>query len=207
VSILLITRMLHNRPRASRLRTSDVRAEREQRAGDATGRGDSAGGYAGVPAVFQRHTCVSRGDAVHEQEDPEVRERVSIANQSGPIGFSHKSTTSSSYYSSLIARARPQHLEETPRPPSSLFNLCMPKPHCHGKASYHHHGSPWGISLRPSSTHYNPLTSFFVLPTPKPHHCRALLIADPVPHGNSLSTHSPPQPRLPQGLPWPTESS
>jgi hypothetical protein len=27
---------------------------------------------------------------------------------------------------------------------------------------YHHHISPWGTSLRPSSTHYNPLASFFV---------------------------------------------
>jgi hypothetical protein len=52
---------------------------------------------------------VSRGDSVHEQEDPEVREGVGIANQSGPIDFSHKSTMSSSSYSSPIVQARPQH--------------------------------------------------------------------------------------------------
>jgi hypothetical protein len=50
-----------NRPRTSRLRASGVRAEREQRAGDATRRGDPAGGYAGVPTVFLQHTRVSSG--------------------------------------------------------------------------------------------------------------------------------------------------
>jgi hypothetical protein len=102
-----------------------VRAEREQRAGDATRRGGPAGGYAGVPAVFLQHTRVGRGGLAREQEDPEVRGRVSIANQSGPIGFSHKSTTSSSSYPLLIARARPQHLEEAPGPPiEPLPSLC-----------------------------------------------------------------------------------
>jgi hypothetical protein len=38
------------------------------------------------------------------------------------------------------------------------------------------------------------------------HHRRALLIADLVRHRNSLFVYSPPQPRLPQGLPWFTES-
>ncbi|PUZ41724.1 hypothetical protein GQ55_3G335100 [Panicum hallii var. hallii] len=45
--------------------------------------------------MFQRHTCVSREGSAREQEDLEVREGVGIANQSGPIGFSHTSTTSS----------------------------------------------------------------------------------------------------------------
>jgi hypothetical protein len=54
-------RVLGNRPRASRLRASGVRAVQEQRAGDATKRGGPAGGYGGVPAVFRQHTCVSRG--------------------------------------------------------------------------------------------------------------------------------------------------
>jgi hypothetical protein len=35
----------------------------------------------------------------------------------------------------------------------------------------------------------------------EPRHHRALLITDPVRHRSSLSTRSPPQPRLPQGLP------
>jgi hypothetical protein len=66
-------RVQGNRPRASRLRASGVRAEREQRAGDVTRRGDPAEGYAGVPAVFQRHTRVSRGGLTRERVDPEVR--------------------------------------------------------------------------------------------------------------------------------------
>jgi hypothetical protein len=41
----------------------------------------------------------------------------------------------------------------------------------------------------------------------EPRHCRVLLIADLVLHGNSLSTRSPSQPKLPQGLPSSTESS
>jgi hypothetical protein len=100
----------------------------------------------GVPAVFQQHTCVSRGGSAREQENPEVHEGVGIANQSGPIGFSHKSTTSSSSYSSPIVRARPQHLEEAPGPPppppSSLFDPYMPEHHRRGKADYRHHRSP-----------------------------------------------------------------
>jgi hypothetical protein len=62
-----------------------VKAEREQRAGDATGHGDPAGGYAKVPAVFQWHTCMSRGSSTREQEGLEVRGGVGIANQSGSI--------------------------------------------------------------------------------------------------------------------------
>jgi hypothetical protein len=53
--------MQGNRPRASKLRASGVRAEQEQRAGDATGHGDPVGGYAGVPTVFLQHTRVSSG--------------------------------------------------------------------------------------------------------------------------------------------------
>jgi hypothetical protein len=114
-------RLQGNRPRASKLRASGVKAEREQRAGYATGHGNPAGGYAGVPTVFLQHTRVSSGGLAREQENPEVHEGVSIANQSGPIGFFHESTTSSSSYPSLIVRARPRHLEEAPEPLSSLF--------------------------------------------------------------------------------------
>jgi hypothetical protein len=55
---------------------------------------------------------VSSGGLACEQENPEVRGRVGIANQSGLIGFSHKSTTSSSSYPSPIVQARPQHLKK-----------------------------------------------------------------------------------------------
>jgi hypothetical protein len=60
---------------------------------------------------------VSSGGLAREQENPKVRGGVGIANHSGSIISSLKSTTSSSSYSSSIARARPQHLEETLGPP------------------------------------------------------------------------------------------
>jgi hypothetical protein len=63
-------RVQGNRPRASKLRASGVRAEREQRAGDATRRGDPARGYAGVPTVFLQHMRVSSGGLAHELEKP-----------------------------------------------------------------------------------------------------------------------------------------
>jgi hypothetical protein len=137
-------RVQGNRPRASRLRARGAGAEQEQRAGDATRRDGLAGGYAGVPAVFRQHTCVSRGGSAREQEDPEVCGEVGIANQSGSIVFSHESTTFSSSYSSPIVQARPPRLEETlgPPPPSSLFDPCMPEHRCRGKANYRHHRSP-----------------------------------------------------------------
>jgi hypothetical protein len=69
-----------------------------------------------MPDVFLQCICVSRGSSTREQEDLEVREGVGLANQSGPIGFSHKSTTSSSFYSSSIAQARPQHLKKAREP-------------------------------------------------------------------------------------------
>jgi hypothetical protein len=82
-------RVQGNRPRAGKLRASGVRAVQEQRVGDATRRGDPAGSYAGVPAVFQRHTRVSRGGLTRERVDPEVRGGVVLANQSGSIILSH----------------------------------------------------------------------------------------------------------------------
>jgi hypothetical protein len=59
----------------------------EQRTGDATKSDGPAGGYAGVPTVFLQHTRVSSGGLTREQENPEVREGVGIANQSSPTGF------------------------------------------------------------------------------------------------------------------------
>jgi hypothetical protein len=60
-----------------------------------------------VPTVFLQHTRVSGEGLVREQENPEVREGVGIANQFCPIGFFHESTTSSSSYSSPIVQVRP----------------------------------------------------------------------------------------------------
>jgi hypothetical protein len=179
-----------NRPRASGLRASGVRAVQEQRAGDATKRGGPAGGYAGVPAMFQQHTCVSREGSACEQENPVVRGGVGIANQSSPIGFSHESTTSSSFYFSSIVRARPQHLEETPGPhrASSIpvcRNIIAVAKLTTATTGYREeypsgHPPPTTIPWQASSS-----------PT-EPRHRRALLIANPVHHGNSLPTHFPP---------------
>jgi hypothetical protein len=97
-------RMQGNRPRASSLRASGVRAIQEQCAGDATRRGDRAGGYAGVPAVFLQHTRVSSGGLTREQENLEVRGGIGIANQSVSIVSSQGSTTSNSSYPSWITQ-------------------------------------------------------------------------------------------------------
>jgi hypothetical protein len=59
------------------------------------------------------HGCVNRGSSTRKQEYPEVHGGVSIANQSGPIGFFHESTTSSSSYSSPIVQARPTPQESS----------------------------------------------------------------------------------------------
>jgi hypothetical protein len=91
-------RVQGNRPRASRLRAKGAGAEQEQRARDVTRCSGPAGGYAGVPIVFQQHTCVSRGGSARELEDLEVRGGVGIATQSGSIVSSQGSTTSSSSY-------------------------------------------------------------------------------------------------------------
>jgi hypothetical protein len=177
-----------------------VRAVQEQCASNATGCGDPVGGYAGVPTVFLQHTRVSSGGLAREQENPEVREGVGIANQSGLIGFFHESTTSSSSYPSPIVRARPQHFEEAPGPShrASSIPVCwniiaMAKPTAittgHREEYPSGHLPPTTISQQSSSS-----------PT-ESRHRRAFLIADSVHCRNSLPTHSPPQPRLPQGLP------
>jgi hypothetical protein len=101
--------MQGNRPRAYRLGAVDAGAEQKRRTGDATKHGGPAGGYAGVSTVFLQHTRMSSGGSAREQENPEVRGGVGIANQSGSIVSSYKSTTSSNSYSSLIVQARPQH--------------------------------------------------------------------------------------------------
>jgi hypothetical protein len=193
-------RMQGNRPRACRLGAVGAGAEQKRRTGDATKHGGPAGGYAGVPTVFLQHTRMSKGGSAREQEDPEVSGEVGIANQSGPIGFSHKTMTSSSSYSLSIARARPQHLKKAP----GLFHrassipvyqniIAMAKLTAittgHREEYPSGHSPPTTILWQASSS-----------PT-EPRHHQALLTADPVRHGNSLSTHFPPQPRLPQGLP------
>jgi hypothetical protein len=189
-----------NRPRASRLRASDVRAEREQRAGDATGRGDSAGGYAGVPTVFQQHTCVSSGGLAREQENPEVRRGVGIANQSGSIVLSHGPR----HPAAPIPRRSSEQDHNTSRKlVNPLIELL--------RSLYAGTSSPWQSRLSsPRITVRN--TSPVILhplqipwqassSSTEPCHHRVLLTADPFHRGNSLFACSSPQPMLPQGLP------
>jgi hypothetical protein len=130
-----------NRPRASRLRASGVRAVQGQYAGDATERGDPAGGYAGVPTVFLQHTRVSSGDLAREQGNPEVCRRIGIANQFGFIVSSQGSTTSSSSYSSSIVRARPQHLKKACEPSYRASSDPFAETSSPWQADYHRHGS------------------------------------------------------------------
>jgi hypothetical protein len=119
--------MQGNRPRACRLGAVGVGAEQKRSIGDAIRRGGPAGSYASVPAVSQRHTRVSSGGLACEQENPEVRKGVSIANQSGSIVSSQGSTTSNSSYLSLIAQpitVTTDHREEYPSshpPPTTIF--------------------------------------------------------------------------------------
>jgi hypothetical protein len=51
----------------------------------------------------------------------------------------------------------------------------------------HHHKSPWGLTLQPSSTHYNNSRQASSSPTESRHH-RAHLVADLIHHGSSLSS-------------------
>jgi hypothetical protein len=99
-------------------RQSYTLCERGWRTGAAARHGGPASNCAGMPDVFVQCICVRRGSSTCEQENPEVREGVGIANQFGLISFSHKFMTSSSSDSSPILRARPQHLEEAPGLPS-----------------------------------------------------------------------------------------
>jgi hypothetical protein len=58
-----------------------------------------------------------------------------------------------------IPRRSPKQNHNTSRklvkPPSSLFDPCMPKHRRRGKANRYHHGSSRRLPLRPSSTPYN----------------------------------------------------
>jgi hypothetical protein len=131
-----------NRPRVSGFRASGVRAVREQCAGDATGRGGPAGGYAGVPAVFQQHTRMSRGGSAREQENLEVRGGVGIANQSGSIVLSYGPR----HPATPIPRRSSEQDHNTSRklvnPLIEPLRIPSLKHRHRGKADYRCHGSP-----------------------------------------------------------------
>jgi hypothetical protein len=48
--------------------------------------------------VFLQCMCMSKEDSACEPENPKVRGKDGIANQSGPIGFSHEFTASNSTF-------------------------------------------------------------------------------------------------------------
>jgi hypothetical protein len=72
-------RMQSNRPRANKLETDDVEAERERRPCEWLRK---YAGSARTGAVRSRRvsSCVGRGCSTREQENPEVRGEVGIAN-------------------------------------------------------------------------------------------------------------------------------
>jgi hypothetical protein len=161
-------------------RQSYTLCEREWRTGAAARHGGPASNCAGMPDMFLQCICVSRGSSTCEQENPKVREGVGIANQFGPIGFSHKFTTSSSIYSSPIARARPQHLKKTREPSyrASLIPVCrnivaVAKPTTvttgHREEYPSSHSLPTTIPRQASSSPDEPLQFHLaILPTPEP---------------------------------------
>jgi hypothetical protein len=78
---------------------------------------------------------------------------------------------------------------------STTFSSSYPR----GSLNRYHHESPQRLLLWPSSTHDNPSQQTSSSPT-ESRHRQVLLVANPAHCGNSLSTCSSSQPRLPQGL-------
>jgi hypothetical protein len=79
-----------------------VEAERERRPCEWL-RKYAASARTGAVRSRRVSSCVGRGCSTREQENPEVRGGIGIANQAGFIVSSQGSTTSSSSYSSSIA--------------------------------------------------------------------------------------------------------
>jgi hypothetical protein len=96
--------------------------------------------------------------SAREQENPGVRGEIGIANPFGSIVSSHD----------------PRH----PAVPTLVDR----------STNHHHHKSPWGLPLRPFSTHYNPRQASSS--TMESRHCRAHLITDSIHCGSSLSVCS-----------------
>jgi hypothetical protein len=114
--------------RAAKLQDPEVRAELNRRVRECERKRSTGGRIGSIPQASARarqqatceqvksQECLSRGSSTREQENPEVRGGVSIANKSGSIVSSHKSTTSRNSYSSPIVRARPQHRKKAREP-------------------------------------------------------------------------------------------
>jgi hypothetical protein len=176
-------RMQSNRPRASKLEADGVEAERERQPCEWLRK---YAGSARTRAVRSRRvsSCASRGVrsamlwhrmCVGKGSSTREQENPRVH---GEVGIANP-------FGSNVSSHDPRHPTVlTPR----------------GSLNCYHHESPRRLLLRPSSTHCNPSQQTSSSPT-EPRHCRALLIANPVHRGNSLSACYPPQPRLPQGLP------
>jgi hypothetical protein len=110
--------------------------------GDATGRGDPAGGYAGVPTVFLWHTCVSRGSSTREQEDPEVRGGVGIADQSSSIVSFHGPRHPATPIPRQLFKRDHNTSRKLVNPLIEPLRIPSLKHRCHGKVGYRSHRSP-----------------------------------------------------------------
>jgi hypothetical protein len=118
-------RMQSNKPRASKLEANGVEAERERRPCEWLRKyADSA--RTGAVKSRRVSSYVGRGCSTHEQENPEVRGEVSIANQSGSVVSSQESTTPNNSYLSSIVRARPQHLKKAREPSHRALLVANP---------------------------------------------------------------------------------
>jgi hypothetical protein len=162
--------------RAVELLDPEVRAELNQRVRGCE-RKCSTGGRLGLfPQAWaharqqatreqiQSQECLSRGSSTCEQKNPEGREGISVANQSGPICFFHDSTTSSSSYPSLIAQlttVTTDHREEnlsSHLPPTTTYSPGKLLRHPRNLAIVEHFSPPillaTGIHFPPILLHY-----------------------------------------------------
>jgi hypothetical protein len=176
-------RMQSNGPRASKLEADGVEAEWERRPCEWLRK---YAGSARSGAVRSRRvsSCASRGVrsamlwhhmCVGRGSSTREQENPRVR---GEVGIANP-------FGSIVSSHGPQH--------PTVLTPC-------GSLNRYHHESPRRLLLRPSSTHGNPSRQISSSST-EPHHRRALPIANPVHRRNSLSTHSPPQSRLLQGLP------
>jgi hypothetical protein len=176
-------RVQSNGPRASKLEVDGVEAERERRPCEWLRK---YAGSARTGAVRSRRvsSCASRGVrsamlwhrmCVGRGSSTREQENPRVR---GEVGIANP-------FGSIVSSHDPRHPTVlTPR----------------GSLNRYHHESPRRILLRPSSTHGNPSRQTSSSPT-ESRHRRALLVTNSIHCGNSSSTCSPLQPRLPQGLP------
>jgi hypothetical protein len=116
--------------------------EREWRTGAAARHGGPASNCAGMPDMFLQCICVSRGSSTREQEDLEVRERISIANQSGTIVSSHGSRCPAALTLHRLSEQDHDTSRKLVNPLIEPLRIPSLKHRRRGKADYRRHGSP-----------------------------------------------------------------